>query len=233
MGVAILAGIFAVSLASLGASGQSQPEGFLAEPKAGKGPGVLVLHPWWGLNADTKAFCTRLSDSGFVAFAPDLFHGKTASTPAEAEALVKTHQAKDAEIQKQIGDAAKYLSERTGKPEIAVVGFSFGGYYALQFSESEPTRVRSVVVFYGTGHEEFTKSNSSYLGHFAEKDEFEPKENVDALEKQIKGAGRPATFYTYPGTGHWFFEPSVKSAYDKAAADLAWKRTLEFLKKGS
>ena len=66
----------------------SQPEGFLAVPHVGKGPGVLVLHAWWGLNDTIKAFCTRLADSGFVAFAPDLYHGKIADTIADAEKLV-------------------------------------------------------------------------------------------------------------------------------------------------
>lgn len=229
VGTAILAGYLALSLVNLG---PPKPAGFLAEPKSGRGPGVLVLHPWWGLNGDTKAFCKRLAGSGFVAFAPDLFHGKTATTPAAAEALVQAHQSKSAELLAQISESAKYLAGRTGKSQIAVVGFSFGAYYGLQFSNAEPARVRSVVLFYGTGHEDFSKSKASYLGHFAEKDAFEPKAGVDALKKVLHEAGRPATFYTYPGTGHWFFEPSVKKAYDKKAANLAWERTLKFLKKG-
>lgn len=230
MSLALLAGCLALSLASLGTSGQAKPEGFLAEPKSGHGRGVLVLHPWWGLNADVKALCTRLADSGYVAFAPDLFGGKLATTPDEAEALVKAHQSKEAEITAQIREAAAFLGERTGNREIAVLGLSFGAYYALEFSNLEPTRVRAVVVFYGTGAEEFGKSKAAYLGHFAENDDFEPKESVDGLKKLLTNAGRPATFHTYPGIGHWFFEPGVKTAYNKAAAELAWERTLEFLR---
>ena len=64
-----------------------QPEGFLAVPRDGKGPGILVLHAWWGLNNTIKDFCTRLADSGFLAFAPDLYHGKIADTIAGAEML--------------------------------------------------------------------------------------------------------------------------------------------------
>lgn len=230
MSFVLLAGLLALPLASLGASSQTKPEGYLAEPKSGHGPGVLVLHPWWGLNGDVKALCDRLADSGFVAFAPDLFHGKTATTEADAEALVKYYDPKAAELKAQIAEAAKYLEERAGEKEIAVLGLSFGAYYALDFSNDEPTRVRSVVVFYGTGAEDFSKSKASYLGHFAEKDDFESKESVDGLAKLLHEAGRPASIHTYPGTGHWFFEPGVKKAYDKAAADLAWERTLKFLR---
>jgi len=231
MTTVLLASLLALTFASLGSSSASKPDGFLAEPKSGKGPGVLVLHPWWGLNADVKTYCQRLADAGFVAFAPDLFHGKTATSQDEAKALVKEYDAKETEVQAQIGEGAKYLAERTGKKEVAIIGFSFGAYYALWFSNAEPDRVHACVVYYGTGHEDFSKSKASYMGHFAEKDVFEPKEAVDSLTKLLKEAGRPASIYTYPGTGHWFAEPSVNAAYNKAAADLAWDRTLEFLRK--
>jgi len=157
------------------------PTGFLAEPASKKGPGVLVLHPWWGLNADVKTFCKRLAKEGFVAYAPDLFHGKTATTEADAEALVKAHRGKDNEIQAEIGAAAKLLADKTGKKQVAVVGFSFGAYYALWFSNAEPDRVKATVVFYGTGHEDFSNSKSTYLGHFAANDDFEPKASVDTV----------------------------------------------------
>lgn len=212
-------------------SHQAKPDGFLALPRSGHGRGVLVLHAWWGLNADVKAFCTRLAEAGFVAFAPDLFQGKTAKTATEAEALVRSFEPKEAELKAQLADAANYLSKKSDEPEIAAVGFSFGAPYALYLSNAEPARIRSVVVFYGTGHEEFSKSKASYLGHFAENDKFEPKAGVDRLTKLLRDAGRTATIHTYPGTGHWFFEPSVKQAYDKAAAELAWTRTLRFLRR--
>ena len=229
MSLALLAGLLALPLASLGASDSSKPEGYLAEPKGG-GRGILVLHAWWGLNADVKRTCDRLADAGFVAFAPDLFHGKTATTEAEAQALTKAHQSEEAEIDAQIAEAAAYLGERTGHEGIAVLGFSFGAYYALSFSNAAPDRVKTVVVYYGTGAEDFGKSKAAYLGHFAERDDFEPKEAVDGLTAILKKAGRPEAIHTYPGTGHWFAEPSVAKAYDKAAADLAWDRTLAFLR---
>lgn len=220
----MLAAVLTIALAQ-------QPAGFLAEPKARHAPRVLVLHPWWGLNSDIKALCGRLAKSGYVAFAPDLFQGKTAKTRPEAEALVHAYESKEAELNQRVERATQFLAEKTGKQPIAVIGLSFGAYYALHISNADPSRVRAVVVFYGTGQQDFTKSKASYLGHFADKDEFEPKKGVDQLAKLLKDAHRPAELYTYPNTGHWFFEPSVKSAYNKPAAGLAWTRTLAFLRK--
>ncbi len=218
----MLAAVLTIALAQ-------QPAGFLVEPRIPHAPGVLVLHPWWGLNSDIKALCGRLAKSGYVAFAPDLFQGKTAKTRPEAEALVHAYESKEPQLNQRIERAAQFLADKIGKKPIAVIGLSFGAYYALHLSNTDPSRVRAVVVFYGTGQQDFTKSKARYLGHFADKDEFEPKKNVDQLAKLLKTAHRPAELYTYPNTGHWFFEPSVKSAYNQAAADLAWKRTLKFL----
>ena len=210
-----------------------QPQGFLAVPPSGTGPGVLVLHAWWGLNDTIKAFCTRLAESGFVAFAPDLYHGNVAATIPDAEALGKALDANHLQAKAEIKDAAKFLYEHADPAErgLTVIGFSLGAYYALDLSNADPEHIGAVVIFYGTGAEDFSNSSAAYLGHFAENDEFEPQANVDGLEETLRLAGRPATFHLYPGTGHWFFEPDRPDAYDQAAASLAWDRTLEFLKR--
>ncbi len=213
----------------------SQPQGFLAVPPSGEGPGVLVLHAWWGLNDTVRAVCTRLAEAGFVAFAPDLYHGKVADTIAGAEALGKALDSNYLQAKAEIVDATRFLSERAGQAGsgIAVVGFSLGAYYALDLSNADPEHIHSVVIFYGTGADDFSNSKAAYLGHFAENDEFEPQSNVDSLEELLKHAGRPVTFYRYSGTGHWFFEPDRTDAYNEAAASLAWERTLAFLSRSS
>jgi carboxymethylenebutenolidase len=210
----------------------SQPLGFLALPTAGEGPGVLVLHAWWGLNDTIKAFCTRLAESGFVAFAPDLYHGAVADNIPDAEILGQALDGNFLQARTEIADAAIYLDERAGKSGrgIAVVGFSLGVYYALDLAAADPEHIHSVVIFYGTGDSDYSSSKAAYLGHFAENDEFEPQSNVDALEASLRRGGRPVTFYSYRGTGHWFFEPDRAQAYNQAAASLAWDRTLAFLK---
>jgi carboxymethylenebutenolidase len=209
---------------------QHQPDGYLAVPPTGAGPGVLVLHAWWGLNDTLKAFCTRLAGSGFVAFAPDLYHGKVADTIPGAEALGKALDANYLQAKADIADATSFLTDRVGQADLAVIGFSLGAYYALDLAAADAEHIRSVVLFYGTGGGDFSASRATYLGHFAENDEFEPPSNVDSLEKSLRNAGRPVTFYRYPGTGHWFFEPDRTDAYNPLAAALAWDRTLTFLK---
>jgi carboxymethylenebutenolidase len=211
---------------------QNQPDGYLATPASGTGDPVLVLHAWWGLNDTLKTFCTRLAGAGFVAFAPDLYHGKVADTIAEAETLVAALNQNGDQANTDLAEAAAFLSERAGQPEsrLTVIGFSLGAYYALDLSITMPERIQSVVVFYGTGPVDFSQSKAAYLGHFAENDPFEPPSSVDSLEESLKRAGRPVTIYRYPGTGHWFFEPDRPDAYNQVAADLAWDRTLAFLR---
>ncbi len=212
---------------------RSQPQGFLAAPATGTGPGVLVLHAWWGLNDTMRAICTRLADSGFVAFAPDLYHGKVADTIADAESLARALGANHVQAEAEIAEATKFLDERAGQTGrgLAVIGFSLGANYALDLATADPEHIRAVVLFYGTGGGDFSTSRAAYLGHFAENDEFEPRSGVDELETLLRSAGRPVTFYHYPGTGHWFFEPNRAQVYNDAAARLAWDRTLAFLKR--
>lgn len=210
-----------------------QPDGYLAIPPAGNGSAILVLHAWWGLNDTMRAFCTRLAESGFIVFAPDLYHGKIADAIADAETLSNAldHDRAKAEIT----DAIMFLNERAGQAAagLTVIGFSLGAYYALDLSVTDPEHISSVVIFYGTRPGDYGNSRAAYLGHFAEMDEFEPQSDVDALEASLKRAGRPASFYRYSGTGHWFFEPDRSDAFNQAAASLAWDRTLAFLRQSS
>lgn len=213
----------------------TQPDGYLALPAAGTGDPVLVLHAWWGLNDTIRAFCDRLAEAGFVVFALDLYHGKVTDQIAEAEILGAALDEKVDTARAEIAQAAAFLVERAGSGDsgLTVIGFSLGAFYALDFSAHAPEIVRAVVIFYGTGPADFSSSRAEYLGHFASDDVFEPQSNVDELKQAITEAGRPVTFYTYPGTRHWFFEPDRIDAYDPAAANLAWERTLAFLKHSS
>ncbi|HEX7587855.1 MAG TPA: dienelactone hydrolase family protein [Anaerolineae bacterium] len=213
----------------------SQPDGYLAIPPIGKGPGVLVLHAWWGLNETIKAFCERLAQAGFVAFAPDLYHGKVANTIPEAEMLGKVVDANFAQTKAEVAAAALFLGERAGHPDqgLAVIGFSLGAYYAVDLAAADPEHIRSVVLFYGTGDADLSNSQAAFLGHYAENDQYEAPANVDAMEAYLKRIGRPVTFHRYSGTAHWFFEPDRVREFNQAAASLAWDRTLAFVKKSA
>jgi carboxymethylenebutenolidase len=211
----------------------AQPDGYLAIPHDGKGSPVLILHAWWGLNETIKSICNRLAQNGFMVFAPDLYHGKIAKTIPEAEILGRAVDSNQLRAKAEIADAARFLLQRAGLREkgLAVIGFSLGAYYAADLAIAEPENVRSVVLFYGTGPGDFSKSKAAFLGHFAENDEYEPQEYADALVKGLKEDGCPVNFYRYPDTKHWFFEPDRPNEYNREAAELAWERTLAFLKR--
>ena len=202
---------------------------YLAVPESGKGACVLVLHAWWGLNEFFKDFCQHLAREGFVVLAPDLYYGKTALTIDEAKHLRSKLN------QKQVcADILSAVEQLRSLPAVTsrmlgVIGFSLGGYWALWLSLEKPDAIGAVTVFYGTRNADYSLSQAAYLGHFAETDEWVAASGVKKLEKSLRAAHRPVTFYTYPGTGHWFFEEDRQDAYHAEAADLAWKRTLEFL----
>ena len=212
--------------------GPGDTRAYLAVPEGGTGPGVLVLHAWWGLTPVFTGICDRLAAAGYVALAPDLYANEaTAETIAEAEVLVAVHDSASAETEAVALAAIDRLRElpSVGGDRIAVIGFSLGAWWALHLSQERPDAIGAVVTVYGTSDGDFGTAKANYLGHFAENDEFEPLEAVRELEASIREAGHEVTFHIYPGTGHWFVEPNRPDAYNATAADLMWERTLAFL----
>ena len=214
----------------------SNATGYLATPDAGTGPGVVVLHAWWGLTEPFRQVCDRLAEAGFVALAPDLYHGKTTASVDEADALGSALDQDEARWRGDITGALRFLRENgatstpDGHRQFALMGFSLGGAYALDMSITLADEIAAVVVFYDayTGLN-YRDANAAYLCHYAANDSFVPAERVAAMEEQLRAAGKRAAIYTYPGTKHWFFEANRPDAYDAAAASLAWERTLAFL----
>jgi carboxymethylenebutenolidase len=213
---------------------ESQFQGFLALPASGKGPGVLVLHAWWGLNDFFRDFCEQLALAGYVAQAPDLFGGVILKTIDEAEQH-KNQWDEEHEVPPVIQPALDDLSRNpaVSGSGLGVIGFSMGAFWSLWLAQRYPELIRAVVLFYGTdgGWNDLQGSKAAFQGHFAENDPYETVEGIQALEKNLKAANHPTNFYTYPGTGHWFFEKDRPDAYNAPAAQLAWERTLAFLKK--
>jgi carboxymethylenebutenolidase len=193
----------------------------------GAGAGVVVLHPWWGLNADVIAYADRLAGAGFAVLAPDMFSGKVTAEIDEAEKLAGEGD----KVADTIAFAAVDELDRRlgGDAPLGVLGFSFGAAYAL-WAPSERPRLSATVVYYGTYTDDFLKrSTAPVLGHFAENDPYESAEGVAELEAALRDAGREVELHTYPGTGHWFAEPS-RDAYRPEAAELAFERTVAFLR---
>jgi carboxymethylenebutenolidase len=204
---------------------------YLAVPESGAGAGVLVLHAWWGLTSVFTDVCDRLAAAGYVALAPSLYaDGATTASITEAEALVAAHDRAPAEMEAVVEAAAaqlRGLRAVTGAA-MGVIGFSLGANWALHLSQVRPNDISAVVAVYGTDDGDYRTARATYLGHFADHDDFEPLEAVRALEAKMRAAGRVVTFHVYPGTGHWFVEPN-RPEYDAEAAELVWDRTLAFL----
>jgi carboxymethylenebutenolidase len=199
---------------------------YLASPAEG-GPGVLVLHAWWGLKPFFKEVCDRLAEQGFIALAPDLRDGQVAKTIDAAKALM---QKSDEQAAGDAAMAAKdYLLSLT-KNNIGVMGYSMGAWWSMVAAMNDPESIAATVLFYGIGEGDFNRMKSKVLGHYSDRDEWEPLDGVRAMEKSLEEAGVDATLHIYPGVAHWFVEED-RPEYDPAAARLAWERTIDFLKK--
>jgi carboxymethylenebutenolidase len=206
--------------------------GYLALPSQSNAPGVIVLHAWWGLNSLFKSVCDRLAAEGFVAFAPDLYKGKVAKTIDEAKALMPEDEFQ--QIHPIVAAVPGFLR---GRPEVrsepfAVIGFSMGAAWALVLASEFPEDFDKVVLFYGTYEGmDFSKIRADILGHYADMDEWgQPLDVVNATEADMRIVGLDPTFHIYPNTKHWFFEED-RPEFDPQATEVAWNRTLEFLRK--
>jgi carboxymethylenebutenolidase len=211
--------------------GRTTPfKGYLATPVDGVGPAVVVLHAWWGLNDFFKGVCDRLAGEGFVAFAPDLYDGKVAETIDDAAQLMESSDY--AAMREAVLEAAHFaIRQPEARPiGLGVIGFSMGASWAALLAALRPGTVRAAVLFYGTETEDLSASRAAFLGHFCPEDEWEPREGVEALEQALRAAGRDVEFHYYPEAGHWFVEANQPDAYAPEAAELAWERTLAFLR---
>jgi carboxymethylenebutenolidase len=207
-------------------TGDTTAEYYLAEPASNSGRGVLVLHAWWGLTSVFTAVCDRLAEAGFVALAPDLHHGRTASTREEAQAMDSALDvAAMRALVKQASAELQARPEIQGRP-IGVVGFSLGGFLALPLDLG----IAAIVTYYGTTDPDYVSTAAAIMGHFAEHDEFEPLEAVQQFEQALRAKGLSVEFHIYPKTQHWFSEDNQSGYYDAAAAKLAWQRTIGFLR---
>ena len=203
--------------------------GYLSIPSQPDASGVMVLHAWWGLNSFFKSLCDRLASEGFVAFAPDLNEGKVARTIDEAKQI---RSESNFERQHAIATTAPdFLRSRSEvrKEAFSLIGFSMGADWSLVLASESPEDFRKVVLFYGIGETDFSKIKSEILGHYSDIDEWEPLEGIRAMEAEMRSVKLNPTFHIYPNKSHWFFERD-RPEYDSEAAELAWRRTLEFLR---
>jgi len=215
---------------SFKANGATTP-GYLARPK-GQGPGVIVIQEWWGLVPHIEQIADRFAEAGFVALAPDLYHGESTKSPDRAGKMMMAMRVDQAER-----DLAGAIDHLAAQPEVSskkvgTVGFCMGGALSL-FAASKNPEVGACVVFYG-GHPNIKPDLAALpapvLGFYGGKDGFVTPQAVKALDEELTRLGKRHEFHTYPDADHAFFNDHRPEVHDAAAAADAWKRTLAFFK---
>jgi carboxymethylenebutenolidase len=212
----------------------STAHGYLATPASGRGPGVVVIQEWWGLDDHMAEVVDRLASEGFVALAPDLFGGRVAHDSDQAGRLMQELPVEQAA--QSLGGAVEFLlrHEAVTSSTVGAVGFCMGGGFVLLLATQQGEKVSAAVPFYGVGPavpDTYRGLRAAVQGHYGERDAFYPVEQARSQEEQIREeAGVPVEFYYYPA-GHAFHNDKDKlGTYDADAAELAWSRTVDFLR---
>lgn len=200
--------------------------GYYVAPDDGPGPGVLLLHSWWGLTPFFKTTADRLSDEGFSVLVPDLNFGSTFDDPVAAQRHLAEADAD--RLARLTLSAAALLQEKAETSRIGVLGLSMGGSLGLWASVRLPDVISAVVTLYGAQTIDFAGSEAAYQLHFADDDHLVSADDAAFLEATIGLVDRPVEVFHYPGTTHWFFE-SDRPAYQPEAAAAVWERSVAFL----
>ncbi|HEX4951913.1 MAG TPA: dienelactone hydrolase family protein [Thermoanaerobaculia bacterium] len=209
--------------------------GFLARPKGAPAgaPGVVVIHEWWGLNANIESMARQLAGEGYVALAVDLYEGKAGATPEEARALAQGSQGRTAQIEDNLRGAIAYLRGTAGAKKVGVIGWCFGGGWSLRTALLAPDQIDAATIYYGRVETDPAKLGglkSPILGIFGALDKGIPVEGVRQFEAALKAAGKSAEIHVYEGADHAFANPSG-GRYKQDAAEDAWAKTLAFFGK--
>ena len=211
-------------------------DGYLATPAAGKGPGLIVIQEWWGLNDQVRGVADMFAREGFVALAPDFYHGKGAKMgePNEAQKLMMEFfqantAAKDAKA------AAAYLASHPAvtSRKVGTIGFCMGGFLAILVASVTPAMVAAVVDCYGVGQrmpDLAPMRGIPVLGIFGGKDHGAGADAIAALEKAAKDAGVPFTKQVFPEADHAFLNELRSDVHRPQDAKDAWAKIVPFLK---
>ena len=218
-------------------SNGSTASGYLVKPSSGSGPGVLVIQEWWGLDSGIKEMAERLGKAGFVALAPDLYHGQLAAHDEMDKAAHLMQSMPPDRAGRDMSGAIDYLASHSAvtSESIGVVGFCMGGMLSFIIAANRPDKVSAVVPFYGFPSGPFepdwSRMTATISGHMAENDNHFAPDAARALEAKLRGMGKKVTLKVHPGTGHAFMGPhNALGTLDEKLAAQIWPEVVSFLK---
>lgn len=194
-------------------------------------PAVVMIHERWGLTDTARARADELAAEGYIVLAVDLFQKKTTRDPAEARELMAAIYEDPEPATENIQKAIEFVNMTAGAPSTAVLGWGFGGTWAVNAASLLPDEVNAAVVYYGqvsSDEEKLRPVQAPILGLFGGKDRAVQLESVGALRTSLDRLRKEYDIQVYSEAGHGFANPSSNN-YDAAAAADAWRRTLEFL----
>jgi carboxymethylenebutenolidase len=196
-------------------------------------PAVIMIHEWWGLNDNIRAMADRLAAEGYIVLAIDLFGGKVATTPEAARQLMLHVAENPKPAYDNIRQAYSFVNETAAAPRIASLGWCFGGGWSLNTAMLFPDDLDAAVIYYGQvtdDEEQLRPVNLPILGFFGAKDAGIKVASVQAFEQALERLRKPHAIHIYPDADHAFANPTGR-AYNAAAADDAWQKTLQFLQR--
>jgi carboxymethylenebutenolidase len=209
--------------------------GYLAVPAGGKGPGVIVIQEWWGLNPQIKRTADRFAEAGFVALAPDLYHGELAAHDEMDKAGHLMSTLPPERAARDMSGAVDHLAglDAVTGEGIGVVGFCMGGMLTFLLAAQRPDRVAAAVPFYGfpqgDAEPDWSAVTAVIRGHMAGSDDYFTPEEAKALEAKLVGLGKDVTISVHPA-GHAFMnEENATGTYDAALAERLWPEVVAFL----
>ncbi len=216
------------SMVSYGDSAQQQLEGYLAIPASTPAPAVLVIQEWWGLNPHIKDVANRFAQAGFVALAPDLYHGAVTTEPTEARKLAMALDRGTALSELDV--AARHLLDldSSSGQKVGIVGFCMGGGIAQSFAAHNALN-GAAISFYGSpiSDAEAAQVHGALLTIWGAADRAYPLPRTEQLEQALTAAGVPNRRLVYEGAGHSFFN-DTRASYHADAAQDAWQQSLEW-----
>lgn len=199
--------------------------GYLAKPEGTARAGLIVIQEWWGLNDDIKGIADRYAAEGFVAFAPDMYHGDSSTEPDEARKLAMSM---DRDLAgREIDAAIAALKAGHGVAKMGCVGYCMGGGLSLGAATRPTSTVDAIHAYYGAPRltpDEIASIKVPVMGSYGAEDQGIPAEMVNGFREALDAQGTPNDVKIYEGAGHSFF--NAGPAHHEAAAADSWDRSV-------